>query len=166
VEGLLVGHSRDANSLAGTAPRSRSQFHLPASDRKTLLDGSVAKRIQDPAFIAAVRAFLDEFQLPVSDLKTLLDNSVATRIQDPAFVAAVRAFLNEFHLSASSDLKTLLVGSVATRIQDPAFVDTLRRLCTSGLSPTCLQSFGGSFFSATDKGHFWNVIQSGGLCAN
>ena len=62
----------------------RDEFGVPPADFKTILSGSLAPRLENPAFIAGLHAFVAMFHVTPADLKTILCGSLAVRLESPA----------------------------------------------------------------------------------
>jgi hypothetical protein len=95
----------------------------------TFMSDGVATRIQDSAFVDALKTLKSELGLSPDQMVTFMSGSVATRIQDSAFVDALKTLKSELGLSPAQ-MVTFMSNSVATRIQDSAFVDALKTLKT------------------------------------
>ena len=103
----------------------RDEFGVPPADFKTILSGSLAPRLENPAFIAGLHAFVAMFHVTPADLKTILCGSLAVRLESPAFITGLHAFVAMFDVTLA-DLKTILCGSLVVRLESPAFIAGLQ----------------------------------------
>ena len=103
----------------------RDEFGVPPADFKTILSGSLAPRLENPAFIAGLHAFVAMFHVTPADLKTILCGSLAVRLESPAFITGLHAFVAMFDVTPA-DLKTILSNSLAVRLESPAFIGGLQ----------------------------------------